>query len=161
MASMTGHCPRRERSGSASLVSWLPAPSSTWTWIHAARKLSSVSFFVGGSCDCDAKEGRVVDRLQDAHSKLLEGFSCTAVVAYLADTKGVSRRTAQRTVQQAYALIREDIDKANVQRSDLVAQAIHLLMESARLGLAQNNPGAVVGAVAQLDKLCGLSIARR
>ena len=83
------------------------------------------------------------------------------VVAYLAETKGVSRRTAQRTVQQAYALIREDIDKANVQRSDLVAQAIHLLMESARLGLAQNNPGAVVGAVAQLDKLCGLSLACR
>ena len=54
----------------------------------------------------------------------------------------------------------EDIDKANVQRSDLVAQAIHLLMEIARLGLAQNNPGAVVGAVAQLDKLCGLSLAR-
>ena len=93
------------------------------------------------------KRVEVVDRVQVAHSKLLEGFSCTAVVAYLAETKGVSRRTAQRTVQQAYALIREDIDKANVQRSDLVAQAIHLLMESARLGLAQNNPGAVVGAV--------------
>ena len=93
-------------------------------------------------------------------SMALEGFSCTAVVAYLAETKGVSRRTAQRTVQQAYALIREDIDKANVQRSDLVAQAIHLLMESARLGLVQNNPGAVVGAVAQLDKLCGLSATR-
>ena len=108
------------------------------------------------------KRVEVVDRVQVAHSKLLEGFSCTAVVAYLAETKGVSRRTAQRTVQQAYALIREDIDKANVQRSDLVAQAIHfhLLMESARLGLAQNNPGAVVGAVAQLDKLCGLSLAR-
>ena len=105
------------------------------------------------------KRVEVVDRVQVAHSKLLEGFSCTAVVAYLAETKGVSR-TAQRTVQQAYALIREDIDKANVQRSDLVAQAIHLLMESARLGLAQNNPGAVVGAVAQLDKLCGLSLAR-
>lgn len=107
------------------------------------------------------KRIEVVDRVQVAHSKLLEGFSCTAVVAYLAETKGVSRRTAQRTVQQAYALIREDIDKANVQRSDLVAQAIHLLMESARLGLAQNNPGAVVGAVAQLDKLCGLSLARQ
>ena len=81
-------------------------------------------------------------------------------MAYLAETKGVSTRTAQRTVQQAYALIREDIDKTNVQRSELVAQAIHLLMESARLRLAQNNPGDVVGAVAQLDKLCGLSIAR-
>ena len=106
------------------------------------------------------KRVEVVDRVQVAHSKLLEGFSCTAVVAHLAETKGVSRRTAQRTVQQAYALIREDIDKANVQRSDLVAQAIHLLMEIARLGLAQNNPGAVVGAVAQFDKLCGLSLSR-
>ena len=106
------------------------------------------------------KRVEVVDRVQVAHSKLLEGYSCTAVVAYLAETKGVSRRTAQRTVQQAYALIREDIDKANVQRSDLVAQAFHLLMESARLGLAHNNPGAVVGAVAQLDKLWGLSLSR-
>ena len=103
------------------------------------------------------KRVEVVDRVQVAHSKLLEGFSCTAVVAYLAETKGVSRRTAQRTVQQAYALIREDIDKANVQRSDLVAQAIHCLMESVRLGLAQNNLGAVVGEVAQPDKLCALS----
>ena len=107
------------------------------------------------------KRVEVDDRDQVAHGKLLEGYSCTAVVAYLAETKGVSRRTAQRTVQQAYALIREDIDKANVQRSDLVAQAIHLLMESARLGLAPNNPGAVVGALAQLDKLCGLSLACR
>ena len=61
------------------------------------------------------KRVEVIGRVQDAHSKLLEGFSCTAVVAFLAETKGVSRRTAQRTVQQAYALIREDIDKANVQ----------------------------------------------
>ena len=107
------------------------------------------------------KRVEVVDRVQVAHAKLLEGSSCAAAVAYLAETKGVSRRTAQRTVQQAYAQIREDIDKANVQRSDLVAQAIHLLMESARLGLAQNNPGAVVGAVAQLDKLCGISFSNR
>ena len=50
------------------------------------------------------KRVEVVDRVQVAHSKLLEGFSCTAVVAYLAETKRVSRRTAQRTVQQACAL---------------------------------------------------------
>ena len=72
-------------------------------------------------------------------------------------TKRVSRRTVQRTIQQAYALITEDIDKANVQRTDLVAQAIHCLMESVRLGLAQNNLGAVAGEVAQPDKLCALS----
>ena len=91
----------------------------------------------------------------------LDQDSCTAVVTQLAESKGFSRRTVQRTVQQAYALIREDIDQCNVERTDLVAQAIHLLMESARMGLAQNNPGAVVGAISQLDKLCGLSPSRR
>ena len=91
----------------------------------------------------------------------LDQVSCTAVVTQLAESNGLSCRTAQRTVQQAYALIREDIDQCNVERTDLVAQAIHLLMESARMGLSQNNPGAVVGAVSQLDKLCGLSASRR
>ena len=107
-----------------------------------------------------AKRAAVVDRVEEAHSMLLQGYSCTAVVAYLAQSKGVSRRTSQRTVQQAYALIREDIDQANIQRTDLVAQAIHLLMESARVALKQNNPGAVVGAISQLDKLCGLGVSK-
>jgi len=105
-----------------------------------------------------AKRAGVVDRVEEAHSMLLQGYSYTAVVAYLAQSKGVSRRTSQRTVQQAYALIREDIDQANIQRTDLFAQAIHLLMESARVGLKQNNPGDVVGAISQLDKLCGLGV---
>ena len=51
----------------------------------------------------------VFDRVKEAHLKLLEGYSCTAVVAFLAESKGVSRQTAQTTVQQAYALIRDDI----------------------------------------------------
>ncbi len=64
-------------------------------------------------------------------------------------------------MQQADALIRKDIDQCNLERTELVAQAIHLLMQSARMGLVQNNPGAVVGAVSQLDKLCGLSPPKR
>ena len=55
------------------------------------------------------------DRVKQAHAKLLEGYSCTAVVTQLAESKGLSRRTAQRTVQQAYALIREDLDQCNVE----------------------------------------------
>ncbi|ABM78054.1 Conserved hypothetical protein [Prochlorococcus marinus str. MIT 9303] len=55
-------------------------------------------------------------------------------------------------------MIREDIDQANIQSTDLVAQAIHLLIESARVALKQNKPGAVVSAVAQFDKLCGLGV---
>ena len=56
----------------------------------------------------------VFDRVKQAHAKLLDGYSCTAVVTPLEESKGLSRRTAQRTVQQAYALIREDIDQCNV-----------------------------------------------
>ncbi len=33
-------------------------------------------------------------------------------------------------MQQAYALIRKDIDQFNLERTELVAQAIHLLMQS-------------------------------
>lgn len=120
------------------------------------RQISRAAIDVGPA----VTESQVLPAKNRCHAQLLEGFSCTALVAYLVETKGVSLRTAQRTVQRAYALSREDINKANVQRSGLVAQAIHLLMESARLGLSQNNPGAVVGAVAQLDKLCGLSLER-
>lgn len=90
-----------------------------------------------------AKRAAVFDQVEEAHSMLLQGYSCTAVVSYLAQSNGVSRRTSQRTVQQAYALIREDIDQANIQKTDLVAQAIRLLMESARVGLNQSDPVAV------------------
>ena len=47
-ASMTGLGQRRERSGSASLVSWSPAPSPTWTWtlllwLKSRRRLSELA----------------------------------------------------------------------------------------------------------------------
>ena len=46
----------------------------------------------------------IFDRVKQAHAKLLEGYSCTAVVTQLAESKGLSRRTAQRTVQQTDGL---------------------------------------------------------
>ena len=73
------------------------------------------------------KRVEVLDRVQVAYSKLLEDFGCMFIVAY----------------------------RANVHLSALVDQAIHLLMESLLLGFSQNNIEVVVGAVAQLDKLCG------
>lgn len=65
--------------------------------------------------------------------------------------KVLSRRIAHRTVQLACNLTCDDIDRCNVERTDLVAQVIHLLMGRARMGLVQNNSGAVVGPVSQLD----------
>ncbi|ABM77040.1 Hypothetical protein P9303_02851 [Prochlorococcus marinus str. MIT 9303] len=41
-------------------------------------------------------------------------------------------------------MIREAIDQANIQRTDLVAQFIRVLMESVRVGLKQSDLVAVV-----------------
>ena len=38
------------------------------------------------------KRVEVVDRVQVAHTKLLEGLSCTAVVAFLAEIKGIAEQ---------------------------------------------------------------------
>ncbi len=67
----------------------------------------------------------VFDRVNQAHATLLVGYSCPAVVTQRLESKGLIRRTAQRTFPQADALIREDIALCNVERTDLVAQAIH------------------------------------
>ncbi|MHA3959946.1 hypothetical protein ACXIQ9_02645 [Synechococcus sp. LTW-G] len=75
----------------------------------------------------------------------------------LTQVEGVSPRTVRRAVAKAYASIRADLEETGLHRQELVSQCVHLLLESARQGLASNNAGAVVGAVAQLDRLVGLS----
>ena len=53
-------------------------------------------------------------RLYEAHSMLLEGYSRAAVVSQLAESNGVCRRTAQRTVRDAHALLQKNIDQSKV-----------------------------------------------
>ncbi len=57
---------------------------------------------------------------------------------------GDSPRTAERTVQQAYASIREDVDQSSVQRRDRVAEAIELLMQCVQLVMAKNSLALLV-----------------
>jgi hypothetical protein len=99
----------------------------------------------------------VKDRVDAARTLLLQGASPSSVVSALAEAQGVSVRTARRAVAAAYGSIRDDIAESGIDRQELVGQCIHLLLESARQGLASNNAGAVVGAVAQLDRLLALA----
>lgn len=99
----------------------------------------------------------VKDRVDAARTLLLQGASPSSVVSVLAEVQGVSVRTARRAVAAAYGSIRDDVQESGVDRQELVAQCVHLLLESARQGLASNNSGAVVGAVAQLDRLLALA----
>lgn len=99
----------------------------------------------------------VKDRVAAARILLLQGASPSSVVSALAEAQGVSVRTARRAVAMAYSTIRADLEESGLDRQELVSQCVHLLLESARQGLASNNSGAVVGAVAQLDRLLALA----
>ena len=100
------------------------------------------------------------DRVEAALDLLSRGNSPSVVVSRLAAGWGgavCSRRTAQRAVQRAYALLKEDFEVSECDRPAMVTQCIGLLMEGAQQSLATNNTGALVACVAQLDKLVGLS----
>jgi hypothetical protein len=99
----------------------------------------------------------VKDRIDAARTLLLQGASPSSVVSALAEAQGVSIRTARRAVSAAYGSIRDDLEETGVDRQEMISQCVHLLLESARQGLASNNAGAVVGAVAQLDRLLALA----
>ena len=99
----------------------------------------------------------VKDRVDAARTLLLQGASPSSVVSALAEAQGVSVRTARRAVAAAYNTIRDDLEESGVDRQQMISQCVHLLLESARQGLASNNAGAVVGAVGQLDRLLALA----
>lgn len=101
-----------------------------------------------------ACRGATAQRVDWALKQLLAGRSSTALVAEMAEREGVSRRQAQRLVARAHGLIVEDLNA--IDRRDLAAQLIHLLMESASEAMRQGNSGAVVGISRELRALVGL-----
>ena len=84
----------------------------------------------------------------------MAGRGSSAVVSDLSHRAGISRRQAQRLVGKAHQVLVNDLDQ--VERKDLTAQLIHLLMESAAQALKDRNGGAVVGISRELRALLGL-----
>ena len=99
-----------------------------------------------------AESAKRVDRLQ---GMILTGEPNTACLAYARHTWGVSRAQGYRLLKKAWAQIKDDIEESGIDRQELLSWSIQMLMAAAGQAMKQNNPGAVVGAIRQLDHMTG------
>ena len=103
-----------------------------------------------------ATAATIADRVETLQQKILEGASNTVCIAYARHEWGVSRAQAYRLLKRAWHKIAEDIDRVGIDRREMLSWAIHQLQSAAGLALSQKNPGAVVGAIREMDVLLGL-----
>ena len=107
-----------------------------------------------------ATAATIADRVETLQQKILEGASNTVCIAYARHEWGVSRAQAYRLLKRAWHQIAEDIDRVGIDRREMLSWAIHQLQSAAGLALNQKNPGAVVGAIREMDVLLGLGASR-
>ena len=86
---------------------------------------------------------------------ILEGQPNTACLTYARQAWAVSRSQGYRLLKKAWQQIKNDIDKSGIDRQELLSWSIQMLMAAAGQAMKQNNPGAVVGAIRQLDHMTG------
>ena len=98
-------------------------------------------------------------RVDVAAKELLKGRGASSVVAELSESTGVSRRSAQRDVAHAYALIEADIE--TIDRRQLLAQLVDNTQQAVAQALATKNSGAAVAGVRCLAELLGLTTPKR
>lgn len=100
-----------------------------------------------------ARRAATAHRVDFAARLLLKGHSASRVVAELAEREGISLRSARRYVSQGYERIMADIEEAQVDRREIVAQSIHMLQEGAARALNTNHIAAMVGCLRELREL--------
>lgn len=106
-----------------------------------------------------AARARTADRVAAAEKLLLQRRSPSQVVAELAETEGISRRSARRYVAKALDAIKADTE--SVDRPQLVALLVDALNRSIAMGLERHQPAVVIGAARELDALLGLGANHR
>ena len=107
-----------------------------------------------------ATAAETTGRINHLQRMIMEGEPSTVCVQYALGHWGLSRSQSYRLIKRAWRQIHDDVEGSDLERKEMLAWAVQTLMSAAGQAKRQNNPGAVVGAVAQLDKLCGLSLAR-
>jgi hypothetical protein len=98
-------------------------------------------------------------RVRQAETLLLQRRSPSQVVAELAESEGISRRSARRYVARALDAIKADTE--SVDRSQLVSLLVDALNRSIAMGLERHQPAVVIGAARELDSLLGLGANHR
>ena len=59
-------------------------------------------------------------------------------------------------LKKAWAQIKDDVDESGIDRQELLSWSIQKLMAAVGQAMKQNNPGAVVSAIRQLDHMTGV-----
>ena len=96
------------------------------------------------------------DRVDQLQEMILAGEPNTACLAHARQMWGVSRAQGYRLLKKAWAQIKDDVDESGIDRKELLSWSIQTLMAAAGQAMKQNNPGAVVSAIRQLDHMTGV-----
>ena len=91
------------------------------------------------------------DRVELLAGLLLAGFNNTEYLAYARQMWGSSRAQAYKLVKQ----IKGEIDETGIDRKELLSWSIQMLITVSGQAMKQNNPGAVVACIRQLDHMTG------
>ena len=103
-----------------------------------------------------AKEtSKRIDHLQ---RMIMEGEPSTVCVQYALEHWGLSRSQSYRLIKRAWRQIHDDVEGSDLERKEMLAWAVQTLMSAAGQAKRQNNPGAVVACIRQLDRMTGLGI---
>ena len=96
------------------------------------------------------------ERVDHLRGMILAGEPNTACLQYARQAWGVSRSQGYRLLKKAWQQIKNDIDESGIDRQELLSWSIQTLMAAAGQAMKQNNPGAVVSAIRQLDHMTGV-----
>ena len=102
-----------------------------------------------------ATAAETAERIEQLQGMILAGQPNTACLTFMRQTWGVSRAQGYRLLKKALAQIKDDIDESGIDRQQLLSWSIQTLMAAAGQAMRQNNPGAVVSAIRQLDHMTG------
>ena len=98
----------------------------------------------------------IAERVEHLQGMILAGQPNTVCLTFMRQTWGVSRAQGYRLLKKAWAQIKDDVDESGIDRKELLSWSIQTLMAAAGQAMKQNNPGAVVSAIRQLDHMTGV-----
>ena len=105
-----------------------------------------------------ANSEATAERVDHHQGMILACETNTACLLYARQAWGVSRSQGYRLIKRALQQNKLDIDESGIDLQELLSWSIQTLMAAAGKAMQQNNPGAVVSAIRQLDWICGLGI---
>ena len=102
-----------------------------------------------------ATAAETAERIERLQRMILSGQPNTACLTFARQTWGISRAQGYRLLKKAWQQIKNDIDESGIDRQELLSWSIQTLMAAAGQAMQQNNPGAVVACIRQLNHMTG------